>query len=50
MSSFQRFVSPKLPTTLENHTHVDLPGYDIWLFYVYILLMIVPLLIPGSGP
>ena len=34
MSSVQRLVSPKLPTTLANHTHVDLPGYDIWLFYV----------------
>ena len=34
MSSIQRLVSPELPTTLANHTHVDLPGYDIWLFYV----------------
>ena len=34
MSPVQRLVSPKLPTTLANHTHVDLPGYDIWLFYV----------------
>ena len=49
MSPIQRLVSPKLPTTLENHTHIDLPGYDVRLFYVCVLSTIVLLLMPALG-
>jgi hypothetical protein len=34
MSYIQRLVSPKLPTALATHAHVDLPGYDLRLFNV----------------
>ena len=49
MSPIQLLVSPKLPTTLENHTHVDLPGYDVWLFYVWRSSNEFLLLILASG-
>lgn len=46
MSSIQHLVSPELPTILENHAHVDLPGYDLIMYVV--LPMIVSLLMSGS--
>ena len=49
MSLIQRLVSPKLPTALATHAHVDLPGYDIWSNYVCFFPMIFSVLMPGSG-
>ena len=48
MSFIQRLVSPKLPTALATHAHVDLPGYDLWLLNVCFVPMILPVLMPGS--
>jgi hypothetical protein len=48
MSYIQRLVSPKLPTALATHAHVDLPGYDLRLFNVCFVPMFFPVLMPGS--
>ena len=48
MSFIQRLVSPKLPTALATHAHVDLPGYDLWLQNVWFRSVIYSALTPGS--